>query len=68
MKDLDIEALLEKNQQVDRDVIKARQEKIARLGPVKPKGRHIISPYGGRRVALDDKVNSASVRRLPRAK
>ena len=66
MKRLDIEALLDKNEQVDREVIKARLEKIAKVGPVKPKGSNPISPYSGRRVTADDKMKWGPVRRLPR--
>jgi len=66
MRTLDIEALLDKNQQVDRDVIKARLEKIARVGPVKPKDSRPISPYSGRRVTNDSKMKWGAGRTLPK--
>lgn len=65
MRKLDLEALLEKNEQVDREVIKARQEKIGKSGSVKNKGGHIISPYSGRRVTVDDKMKWTTLRKLP---
>lgn len=66
MEKLDIKALLDKNEQVDRDLIKARLEKISKVGPVKAKGSRQISPYSGRRITTDDKMKWGAVRRLPR--
>ncbi len=66
MERLDIEALLAKNEQVDREVIKARLQKIAKGGTRKPKNVEPISPYSGRRVTSDDNMKWGAVRRLPR--
>jgi hypothetical protein len=68
MEKLNIEALLDKNPQVDREKIRARLGKIIKEGPLKSKPARPISPYTGRRVTTDDKMEWSYARRLPARK
>jgi hypothetical protein len=58
-----LEALLDLNPQVDRKVIKARQEKLSKEGPRVRISGDAVSPYSGRRVAPDDQVKWRSENR-----
>jgi hypothetical protein len=66
MEKLDIEALLDKNPQVDREAIKARRARPAKEEARTPlKGGDPASPYGGRRVITDDKMRwPATIRKV----
>lgn len=56
MNAVDIEALLEKNPQVDEDAIRKRLEKVRQDGANRP-GRRAgnVSPYGGKRMIADER-------------
>jgi hypothetical protein len=58
MKTLDIDALLEKNPKVDRDVIKGIQDKPAHPTPKFEKDSGITSPYNSRRRVVDEDSKS----------
>lgn len=53
---LDIDTLLAKNPQVDREVLRENTEKAAeaaKLGPGSTAEKPVTSPYGGRRMVVD---------------
>lgn len=57
MSKLDLDALLAKNPQVDRKLLKENQEKAAAAKklPAEPRKEPlVVSPYGGRRMLSDD--------------
>ena len=56
MSAIDVEALLEKNPQVDEDAIRKRLEKVRQGGANRP-GRRAgnLSPYGGKRMIIDER-------------
>jgi hypothetical protein len=57
MKELDLEALLKLNPQVDREAIRLRREKLLKGNPKSPaRGADSVSPYGGKRLTPDDKA------------
>lgn len=56
MNPIDVDTLLEKNPQVDKDVIRERLEKVRRDGPNRPKRQAgSTSPYAGRRMVVDER-------------
>jgi hypothetical protein len=58
---LDINEILDKNPQVDRDTIMRRLEKLSKTTPEQLKGNP-ISPYGGRRATADTRLKPSTVR------
>jgi hypothetical protein len=59
-----LESLLDKNPRVNREAIKARQEKLSKDGPrVKITGDS-ASPYGRKRIASDEQIKWRSPSRL----
>jgi hypothetical protein len=62
MEKLDIDSLLDKNPQVDREAIKRRQEKVDDKKPDTIKGNP-ASPYGGRRATTDTRLKPSLVRK-----
>jgi hypothetical protein len=66
MEKLDIESLLDKNPQVDRDAIRRRLEKGESAKPEQIKGNP-ASPYGGRRATPDTRVRPSLLRKSQRS-
>ena len=58
---LDIDDLLDKNPQVDREMIKRREEKLRKMTPEQLKGNP-VSPYGGRRAIPDTRLKPSTLR------
>ena len=65
MEKLDIESLLEKNPQVDREAIKRRQQRLIGKKSEPLKGNP-ASPYGGKKAAPDTRIQPALVRKSKR--
>jgi hypothetical protein len=65
MEELNIDNLLDKNPQVDREAIKRRQEKVNREKPEQLKGDP-ASPYGGRRATPDTRLKPSVLRKSQR--
>lgn len=51
-----LETLLKLNPHLDREAIKARQDKIAKEGPRARISGDSASPYRGKRAAIEDRV------------
>jgi hypothetical protein len=53
----DAEALLRKNQHINRKAFAEMQRAVAeamKLAGPKPQGRELVAPYGGKRLVVDD--------------